>query len=126
VNRESLPGLLSLILSLGLLGGLALVLCAVFLTPGKGILVPALLLLALTILVLRTGSGLDFTSRFLASFGTFAIAGALLYGFTAMAAATSVPFSGHLWRWGALAVVAAGASALVALASDTKERTTAS
>jgi len=118
----SVRTLLPMTLSLGVLGGVALALCAAFLTPGKGILIPFLLLTALTILVLRTGSGFDFKGRFLVSFGSFAIASVFLYGFTVVVAAPTTPALGHLWRAAALALIGAGLSALIALASSTSAR----
>jgi len=96
----------SLLAALGVFGGTILVLCHVFFTPGKYLLIPYSLVVMATTVVVRAEQIAAFRDRFAVSFGSFMIASLALYiAVAASPASAHVSLLGHAWRLGLLAAI---------------------
>jgi len=96
----------SLAAALGVFGGTILVLCHVFFTPGKYLLIPYSLVVIATTIVVRAEHIAAFRDRFAVSFGSFAMASLALYiAVSASPASGHVSLLGHAWRLGLLAAI---------------------
>jgi len=114
---------LSTALALGAFGGAVLALSDVFLTPGKGILVPyALVVLGLTVAILAERLT-QFSERFVMTLLAFMLASLVLY-VTVMIRADNAITWGHVWRLAFLLIVGVGVSlpaAVLARAPEERE-----
>lgn len=105
---------LSLALALGALGGAMLVLCDMFLTPGKYLLIPYALVALGSLLAIRAERLASFSERFATGFLTFVLASLPLYVSVALSPAVApLGLLGHAWRFGLLV----GLGAAISLAS---------
>jgi hypothetical protein len=109
-----------LVLSLGILGAVLLVLCAAFLTPGKYILVPYIVLMLSAAAVIRGAKIPSFRDRFFVGFGSFMLASLALYFAIAIMIGSfqTIDLLGHLWRIGLLALVALSLNAGIARVTE--------
>jgi len=105
---------LSLALALGALGGATLVLSALFLTPGKYLLVPYALVVLGSLVAIRAEGMAGFPERFFTALLSFVLSSLALYVAVSLSPAVGqVGFLGHAWRIGLLV----GIGALVSLAT---------
>jgi hypothetical protein len=86
-------------MSLGVLGGVILVLCYTFFTPGKYLLIPyAAVVIAATIMI-RAEHVVAFRERFVIGLSSFMLASLALYVAVGLSPHTaSVGLLGHSWR----------------------------
>ena len=105
---------LSLAVALGALGGAALVLSAMFFTPGKYLLIPYAAVVLGTLFAVRAERVPSFAARFMTGLLAFVISSFALYAALAISPATArLGVGGHAWR---LAFIV-GAGALINLAT---------
>lgn len=105
---------LSLALALGALGGATLVLSALFLTPGKYLLLPYALVVLGSIFAIRAEGMAAFSERFFTGLLAFVLSSLALYVSLALSPTVArVGFLGHAWRFGLLV----GIGALISLAT---------
>ena len=105
---------LSLALALGALGGATLVLSALFLTPGKYLLLPYGLVVLGSIFAIRAEGMAAYSERFFTSLLAFVLSSLALYVAVSLSPAVGqVGFLGHAWRIGLLV----GIGAFVSLAT---------
>lgn len=105
---------LSLALALGALGGATLVLSALFLTPGKYLLLPYALVVLGSIFAIRAEGMAAFSERFFTGLLAFTLSSLVLYVSLALSPAVArIGILGHAWRFGLLV----GTGALISLAT---------
>lgn len=106
----------TLMLSLGTLGGAVLVVCALFFTPGKYILLPYIALCLAIAVVLRVTRLGSYRDRFYVSFGSFVLSSLALYVTVAIMSgnAEMIGAVGHAWRLGLLALIGIAVNAAIA------------
>lgn len=108
-------------LSLGLLGGAALIITTQLTTKGPAIYIPYTALVIVTFITLRLINWPEFYRRFIAAFLSFMVASVLMYIFIGIYDAGTffeLPVWGHAWRLGFLAVVGGILSAAIAYLAD--------
>ena len=105
---------LSLALALGALGGARLVLCNMFFTPGKYLLIPYALVVLGSLFAIRAERLASFSERFVTGLLAFVFASVPLYLSIALSPTVApLGFLGHAWRVGVLV----GLGALINLAT---------
>ena len=112
---------LPLALSLGVLGGAALIVTTVLTTKGPMIFLPYAALVLASLGAVRLAGWPDFWRRFTATFLAFMVATVVLYVFIGtVQTASTVPLSawGHTWRLGLMAGIGALLSAASAYLAD--------
>jgi hypothetical protein len=115
----------SFALSLGLLGGAALIMTAWNTTRGPAILQPYAALIVIAGAYLRGEQVRGFGRRAVLTFGSFMAATVMLYLFVGLVAAETllvIPIWGHARRLGLLAAIGAALSAAVARLTATDRR----
>jgi hypothetical protein len=116
---------ISFALSLGLLGGAALIITAWNTTRGPAILLPYAALIVIAGAYLRGERVQGFGHRAALTFGSFMAATVILYLFVGLVAAKTllvIPIWGHAWRLGLMAAIGAALSAAVAQLTATDRR----
>ncbi|MBZ0088883.1 MAG: hypothetical protein K8H90_00745 [Thermoanaerobaculia bacterium] len=105
---------LSLALALGALGGATLVLCYIFLTPGKYLLIPYALVVLGSLLAIRAERMKSFSERFATGLLAFVLSSLALYVSVSVSpGASHLGLFGHAWRLALLV----GLGALISLAT---------
>ena len=109
-----------LALALGVLGGGVLVVTAMFAARGQVIFLPYVALLVGSLVAVRLAGWAKFSDRFVAAFLAFMVASGLFYVFVGAVAGSLlvIPFWGHAWRLGLLAIVGGVLSGAVAYLAD--------
>jgi hypothetical protein len=111
-------------LSLGLLGGGALIATVSLTHRGPMIYVPYAVIVLAGAFYLRLERVQGFAKRFALSLGAFMFATVLLYGFIGLVQARTlfiIPLSGHAWRLGGMLLIGAALSAAVSQLTATTE-----
>ena len=113
------------VVSLGLLGGAALITTISLTNRGPAIYLPYAAIVLASGAFLRVEEVRPFNKRFALSLGVFMVATILLYLFIGIAQAKTlfvIPLLGHAWRIGLVLVIGALLSAAVAQLTATRER----
>lgn len=112
-------------LSIGSLGGAALIITIILTSKGPAIFIPYIALLIATFVVLRAVNWSSFSKRFTTSFLTFMVATIIMYlyiGIFDAGTILEIPVWGHIWRIGLLAAIGGILSLSVAYLTDIGRR----
>lgn len=115
---------LAFVLSLGLLGGGALIITVSLTTRGPLVFLPYALIVITGAVYLRVERVQGFGNRFALSLGSFMFATVLLYLFIGLVHAKSllkISLFGHAWRLGLMLLIGAALSAAVAQLTSTSQ-----
>lgn len=112
------------VLSLGLLGGGALITTVSLTRRGPAIFLPYALIVIASAIYLRVERVQGFSNRFVLSLGVFMVATVLLYAFIGLVQAKTlfkISLFGHAWRLGFMLLIGAALSAAVAQLTSTSQ-----
>lgn len=118
---ESTKKPIPLALSLGIIGGTALIITTIVTSKGLAIFIPYTALIIAIFAVLRAVHWSSFSKRFSTSFLTFMVATLIMYLFIGIYDAGTIleiPVWGHIWRLGLVAAIGGALSFAVAYLAD--------
>jgi hypothetical protein len=113
------------VLSLGVLGGGALITTAAVSHRGPLVFLPYTAIVIISAVILRAEAVQPFSRRFLLGLGSFMLATLIFYLFvsTVSRGVSEIPILGHAWRIGFMVVIGSILSAAVAQLTGTRSRT---